>query len=345
MKICVVGGGIIGLSIAFELAQKKLDVVVVDAGFRPGAASPVAGGMLEPLIGDLSVLEMGLQSLALYPDFIRRIEDVSPLETGFQQSGLLYFEQALSDYDYCLPLLIRYDFKLEALNEQDIKKFEPDLRQDIQSAVYSPQTAQIEPKKTIFALYDACAKLGVDYIAEAVTKLTIKFGKVAAVQTAANEIKADFFVIAAGAWSTSLLQSLGINLPAIKPVKGQIITLRSDIKPNHVIHDLQTVYIIPRLDDRITVGATVEHEAGFDLNNNPAAIDNLKQQAVDIMPALKDAPIINAGVGFRPFTGSDQPLVDHSNQYDNLLLATGHHRSGILLAPWTAKKIAALLTP
>ena len=343
MRICIIGGGIIGLSIAFELAQQQIETIIVDAGFQAGAASPVAGGMLEPLALSQTALEVGLQSLALYPEFLENLKRLSPLDMGYHTSGILYCEKQFADYENEQSLLNKYGFELQSLTADSLTEAEPALSSQIHAAIYAPQTAQIEPRKLFYALYNACAKSGVLLCAEHAAHFNIQSQKIRAVQTKSHTIFADHFIVAAGAWSGSLLQQLNITAPPVTPVKGQILTVRTCAAIKHIIHDADSFYIVPRYDGRVTIGATVEADAGFDSGIDPDKMNDLLQRACALVPALSDARILNAASGLRPYNGSDQPLIGQSDLASNLLLATGHHRNGILLAPWTAKKIAALL--
>ena len=342
MRVCIIGGGVIGLAIAFELASKKRDVIVLDSYNDPGMATKAAAGMLEPLALDAGMLETGLQSLALYPDFLARLKKKSLLETGYHQTGIIYLQKNKNDYKNSASLMAQYNFDIQELNPAELNQLESLIQTD-QNAIFSPQSAQIEPKKLYYTLYDACSKLGVNFMSANAKTIESSQGRVISVNTKSEKIPADFFIVSAGARSSDFLQSAGTKISTIKPVKGQIITLRTNAKINHVVHDGESFYIVPRLDGRVVVGATSEPDADFDAAIDRRTATLLHDKATQIFPALKDAVIISHVCGFRPYNKDDKPYVGGVECYDNLYAATGHYRNGILLAPHTARAIAKLL--
>jgi thiazole synthase len=330
-EILIIGGGVIGLAIAIELKLRGATVTVLGRNFSQ-AASHAAAGMLAPHAENLcerSMLELCLKSRWLYPEWIRKIEELTGLDTGYLPCGSL------------APVYKLPQSRSQSgtwLERDAMQLYQPGLGADVVGGWWYPEDGQVDNRILTNALLQAAQNLGVN-LQEGVTVRAIqqKQGKVSSVFTSKGEWQAQSYVLATGAWTTELLP-----IP-VRPVKGQMLSLRMPSEPYQPL-PLQRVvcgsdiYLVPRKDGRLIVGATVE-EVGWTANNTPDGIQTLLGNAVRLYPALKNWAIEEFWWGFRPGTPDELPILGASS-CDNLFLATGHYRNGILLAPVTASLLA-----
>ncbi|MEM1241512.1 MAG: glycine oxidase ThiO, partial [Cyanobacteria bacterium P01_H01_bin.26] len=323
--VLVAGGGIIGLAIATELRQRGATVTVLSRDFQ-AAAGHAAAGMLAPQAEGLSgpLLDLSRRSLALYPEWSRKLEELTGQDTGYWPSGIL------------TPLLSLASPHSNLLSPSAIHSYQPNLSPDVVGGYWYPEEGQADSRALLKALRMAAQELGVDtqegVSAEAFLQ---QDSQVTGVLTSHGQQRAGHYVLATGAWSSELLP-----VP-VKPLKGQMAAL---LTPPNSPHDLKRVlfgediYIVPRKDGRIILGATSE-DVGFAPHNTAAGIAQLLNQAVRLYPPLGEFPLQECWWGYRPATPDEAPILGPS-QCDNLTLATGHHRNGIMLTPITASLIA-----
>ena len=332
--ILIIGGGIIGLAIAVELRQRGAKVTVLNRDFQQ-AASHAAAGMLAPYAEQISVgpmLELCLRSREMYSDWIGKLENLTGVETGYNPCGILslVFENP-ETFNAISP-------SSSWLNQTQIHAFQPDLAPEIIGGWWHPEDGQVDNRKLVSALRQAAQMLGVE-IQEgvAVKSIVKKSGKIDKIVTTNGEFQAETYVLATGSWTPEL-----INLP-VRPIKGQMLALRMPVNQylERVLFGPNT-YLVPRKDGRLIVGATAE-EVGWTDHNTPQGIHRLLERAIGLYPKLKDWAIEDFWWGFRPGTSDELPILGTSS-WDNLILGTGHHRNGILLAPVTASLIADLIT-
>ena len=335
--ILIIGGGIVGLAIAVELSRRGAKVTVVSKDFTQ-AASHAAAGMLAPQAEKLSspaMLDLCLRSRWLYPEWIAKLEELTGIETGYLPCGILA-------PTYSLPESIAKDNNRAVwLDDGAIKMYQPGLSDRVVGGWWYPEDGQVDNRCLMRSLVQAARTLGVE-IKEGVTVKAIpqRQGRVDGVLTDRGQLSAEQYVLAAGSWSSQL-----VPLP-VRPIKGQMLSLRMPHKL-HQPFPLQRVlygddiYLVPRQDGRLIVGATVE-EAEWNPFNTPQGIQSLLSRATELYPAAAGWQIEELWWGFRPGTPDELPILGHS-ACDNLFLATGHYRNGILLAPITASLIADLL--
>lgn len=332
-EILIIGGGIVGLAIAIDLKLRGIKVRVISRDFQQ-AASHAAAGMLAPQAEQLTnkpLLDLCLKSRWLYPEWSRKLEDLSGLEVGYLPCGILapVFE---------VPTQLDPQTWLD---EKTIKLYQPGLGSEVVGGWWYPEDGQVDTRSLMKALRQAAHSIGVD-IQEGVTVKAIqqRQGKVNGVFTSVGELTAEIYVLATGSWGSQLLP-----LP-VHPVKGQMLGLRM---PNslhqpypleRVIYGPQT-YLVPRKDGRLIVGATSEY-GDWTPGNTPQGIQTLLNRAMRLYPALADWEIEDFWWGFRPGTEDELPILG-VGPCDNLILATGHYRNGILLAPVTAALITSLI--
>lgn len=327
--IIIIGGGVIGLAIAIDLKLRGAAVTLLSRDFQQ-AASHAAAGMLAPRAEGIpagSMLDLCLKSLALYPDWVGKLESLSGTSVGYWPSGILAPVFTAGDQRR-LPGQVWLD-------RAAIHHAQPGLG-EVSGGWWFPEEGQIDNRALAQALRSTAEMLGVD-LQEGVTVTSIQQqqGQVTAVRTTAGDRTAAHYVLAAGAWSQDLLP-----IP-VQPRKGQMLAVKvpdslAIAYPQRVLFG-EEVYIVPRQDGRIVIGATSE-AVGFTPYNTPAGLQQLISTAIRLYPALGDWPIHECWWGFRPATPDECPILGDS-LCPNLTLATGHYRNGILLAPVTAQLI------
>ncbi|MEH2326557.1 MAG: glycine oxidase ThiO [Nostoc sp.] len=340
----IIGGGVIGLAIAIELKLRGASVTVLCRDFQ-AAATHAAAGMLAPdaeKIPNGAMRSLCWRSRALYPDWTRKLEELTGLNTGYRPCGILapVFEEAGGDEgageqrsrgESLSPSSPAY-----WLNKEAIHQYQPGLGAEVIGGWWYPEDAQVDNTALAQVLWTAAESVGVE-LKDGITVegFLQQQGQVVGVQTNAGIIRAAHYVLASGAWSNELLP-----VP-VRPRKGQMLSVRiPEIAPELPLKRVlfgQDIYIVPRCD-RLVIGATSE-DVGFTPNNTPEGIQTLLQSAIRLYPQLKHYPIQEFWWGFRPATPDELPILGTS-YCQNLTLATGHYRNGILLAPVTAALIA-----
>ena len=348
--VIVVGGGVIGLACAWRAAQRGLDVVVLERD-QPGAgASGVAAGMLAPVgeatWGEDRLLELALASHRLWPEFAEELAEASGREIGYLPLGALH---VALDRDEAAELRRRYELmrvhELDAdwLGPTACRELEPGLGPGGHGGVYAPHEAAVDPRQLVGALALAFARAGGAVEPAEVTEAVLERERLAGVRTAdGGEVRADAVVLAAGAWSAAAWLPEEAR-PAVRPVKGQILTLAGPASRPvcRRIVASERLYAVPRDDGRLVLGATVE-EQGFDLRVTAGAVHELLREGYRMLPEIAELELVETIAGLRPTTPDNLPLVG-PGAIDGLVLATGHFRNGILLAPLTGERIAAVL--
>lgn len=331
--VIIIGGGIVGLAIALELHQQGTKVSVLSKDFT-AAAGHAAAGMLAPSAERLlygPMFELCGRSLELYPTWISKLEDLTGKDTGYWPCGILspYLGTNTKDTE-TVPSL--------PISASAIHSYQSGLSRSVVGGYFYPEDAQVDNRALIQALRSAAQDAGID-IQEGVTVegFVQRQGKVASLRTSVGEKQAAHYVLATGAWSGELLP-----IP-VTPTKGQMIGLRvpvgyGQVQPLRRVLYGEKVYVVPRQDGRIILGATVE-DVGFAPHNTPAGIAELLNAAIDLYPSITNFPIEECWWGFRPNTPDELPILG-AGPCANLTLATGHYRNGILLAPITARLIA-----
>jgi glycine oxidase len=348
-----VGGGVIGLCCAWRAAQRGARVAVLERSQPPAGATNVAAGMLAP-VGELSfgepeLLRMTMASALLYPEFVAELEAASGGSTGYALQGALH---VALDRDEAAQLRRVHDLQrslgLEAewLAPRRCRELEPGLTPSFNGGVHAPGEAAIDPRALARALVAALAAAG----AELRTGCEVVGGvfegeRLAGVRTAAGEeLRAENVVLASGAWSGQTPWLPEHARPPVRPVKGEVLELRGrdgSAPPAERILASERVYLVPRTDGRLIVGATVE-ERGFDMTVIAGGILELLREAYRLLPDVAEMELVGSLAGLRPGTPDNLPLIG-PGAIDGLVLATGHYRNGILLAPLTGVAIATLL--
>jgi glycine oxidase len=348
-KTVVIGAGVIGLGIAWRLAQAGCPVTVYDRGAAGRGASWAAAGMLAAAVetepGEERLLALTLASQRLWPDFARELEAASGMSIGYRDEGTIVVALTRDDAE---RLRFTYEFQkglgldLEWLSGAEARRREPHLRPGIAGAVASLRDHQVENRLLVEALAVAARRAGVVIHEHCPVRAVDAAGGIArGVVTDHGRDPADVVVLAAGAWSRQIGGLSPAAIPPVRPIKGQMLALRMDPAApllRHVVW-LPKGYLVPRRDGRLVVGGTVE-ERGFDEALTAGGMLALIDAAWRAVPAIEELPIAETWVGFRPGSRDDAPILGRGG-IDGLAVATGHHRNGILLTPVTAAAVSA----
>jgi glycine oxidase len=343
----VIGAGVIGLAIAWRLAQAGCRVSVYDRGAAGHGASHAAAGMLAAAVeaepGEEALLPLTLESQRLWPEFARELAAASGMALDYRDDGTIAVALNRDDAE---QLRFSYEFQkglgldLRWLSSAEARRLEPHLKPGIAAAVLSPGDHQVENRQVVCALALAAERAGARLHEHcAVQAVDVAGGRACGVVTAEGREAADIVVLAAGAWSREVGGIPPASLPPVRPIKGQMLALQMDRAApllRHVVW-LPRGYLVPRSDGRLIVGGTVE-EKGFDARLTAGGLLALLEGAWRAVPAIEELAIAETWVGFRPGSQDDAPILGPSG-LDGLVLATGHHRNGILLTPVTASAV------
>jgi glycine oxidase len=342
-EIIIVGGGVIGLTIARALALRGVrDVCLVERGNLGTEASWAAAGMLLPQVeadAPDEFFNLACQSRDLYPSFAAALREETAIDVELDTTGTLYL--ALTEHDH-EEIEKRYEWQthaglsVERLSGAEARELEPCISEATLGALRFPKDIQVENRRLLSALANSVTKLGVEIVTQtSVSELLLEGNRVTGVQTSRGAINCPTVVIAAGTWSSFIKAPV----PMIEPVRGQMICLEA--KPQltrHVIYSPRG-YIVPRQDGRLLAGSTSEH-AGFAKCVTAGGIAGILRNALEISAGISDLPIIDTWAGLRPRAADGLPVIGPCGEIDGLFYATGHYRNGILLAPLTGELIS-----
>jgi glycine oxidase len=357
VDVAVVGGGIIGLAVAWRARQRGLSVAVLERGvIGAECASGVAAGMLAPVseveFGEAGrrVLELGLRSARMWRDFAAELERAAGVEVGLRESGTLVLardEDEARELERQLALRESLGLPTTRLRASAARELEPALAPTVRLALEAPADHSVDPRLVLVALRRAC-ELGGVQVREHAPVISVALGNpdgpVAGVTLADGErVIAGQVVLAAGAWSGEIAGLPPHARVPLRPVKGQILRLRDPAGSGLLERVVRFAggYIVPRGDGRYVLGATVE-ERGFDAQPTVGGVYELLRDARELVPGILELQIEELSVGFRPSTPDNVPVVG-VGAIEGLVWATGHHRNGILLTPLTAELVTETL--
>ena len=341
--VVVVGGGVIGASIALELAAEKLGVVVLDRQ-RPGReASWAAAGMLSPGPDSpdaVPLVPLAKESMRLYPEFIASIEELSGKATAFARKGVVEVFTAphgKAERDKMVAEHLALGLAIEPVAADIARKAEPALGPAICAAAWLPQEATLDPRMLMDALLAAATHRGVEIQTDSpVDSMLLDGNHCTGVMARGTNVSAKCVVIAAGCFSAAI-DWLGRYAPT-RPVRGQLLALESkNVSLGRTLRSSKA-YLVPRPNGRIIAGSTLEH-AGFEKHVTPAGVQKILDGILELAPAFANAQLVDAWAGLRPGTPDHLPILGPTD-IRGLYIATGHYRNGILLAPATAKLLS-----
>jgi glycine oxidase len=354
--VVVVGGGVIGLTLAWRARAKGLSVTVLERGEIGMGTSHVAAGMLAPVaeveFGDAgqAVLELGLHSAEMWPEFAAELERCSGEQVGLLRTGTLVLardEDEARELERQIAFRESLGLRTTRLRPSEAREREPALAPTTRLGMEAPEDHSVDPRLVLVALRRVCERVGVElrvHASVARIELDRAGTRVTGVSLQDGELVcAHHVVIAAGAWSGSLEGLPSEACVPVRPVKGQILRLRDPAGPGLLrrVVRFEGGYLVPRADGRYVLGATVE-ERGFEEQATAGGVYELLREAHELLPGVSELQIEELCVGLRPGTPDNVPVIG-AGVLAGLIWATGHHRNGILLAPLTAELVLQAL--
>lgn len=349
--VTIIGGGVIGLTIARALALRGVrDVVLIERGELGAESSWAAAGMLAPQAEANRAhefFELTCRSRDMYPAFAAALLSETGIDIELDNTGTLYL--AFTEADEA-ELQKRYAWQhaaglpIENLSATDLWQLEPSISENVRAGLKFPLDTQVENRRLISALIAANERLGIRIqTGTAVTSLNVDRDRVVGLETTRGEISTDCVVLAAGAWSSQIRAGdKTLPDPRIKPVRGQMLCFEPEQPVSrHVIYSPRG-YIVPRRDGRLLAGSTTE-QAGFDIEVTAAGVESIRAAAVEISPRVSSLLLSDSWAGLRPRAADTLPVLGPCGEITGLHYATGHYRNGILLAPVTGELIAAAI--
>ncbi len=338
-KVLIIGGGIIGLSIARSLSKKGIKrITILERGEVGKEASHAAAGMLAPhaeaeKLDDF--FNLCSESLSLYPQFSDELFDETGINIELDKSGTLYLaftENDSSEINKRYAWQKQNGLKVEHLSAQEVRKLEPFVSPDVREGLFFPNDWQVENRKLVAALHKFCELNNVEIIENAeVTNLSKNFA-----ETADKKYDFDIVILANGAW-LSLIKTNDFVLPNVRPIRGQMISFKTAKRVFSKVIYSPRGYIVPRKNGKIIAGASVE-DVGFDKRTSDFEIEKIMENTFEISPSLSNLSVSEKWSGLRPCSFDNLPILGELS--DSILIAAAHYRNGILLAPKTAELIA-----
>jgi len=345
--VAIAGAGLIGGSIALELARAGLRVGLFDRQ-EPGQESSWAGaGILSPAPESSAMfplVPLAKASMAIYPEFVRKVEEISSQSAGFRPKGTLqalFSSDAREELSTVIALHHGLGLKAEPLRAEDARELEPCLSEDLEAAVLRPEEASVDNRALTQAVLEAARRSGVQFFpGNGAQAIRCEGDRCAGLHFKNENIEAQWTVIAAGCFSANI-EGVAPYAP-VRPAKGQMVALRADdLKIERVLWS-EKIYLVPRNDGRILAGATVEY-TGFERGLTAGGLEKILAGAIELSPGLAAARVEETWAGLRPDSPDHLPILG-TTDLNGLLIATGHFRSGILLTPITAQLVREWVT-
>ncbi len=343
--VVIVGGGVIGCSIAYHLARARARVAVLERASVGGQASRVAAGMLaaqEEAPAPGPFFELGLASRDMFPALLEQVREDSGIHPEWEKCGIWRVAETPEERDALLEKKRWQEargLKVEWWTPQDVAQRLPSLERVVEGALYCPDDGQLSSAKWVQALAEASRLRGVRFVEQIPDLSLIKEGRrVLGVRTQDGEYLADRTVLAAGPWTPFLLSELDMALP-LEPVKGQLLVLEAfpRLFPGPVF--IGKGYFAPKLDGRLIVGGTME-KAGFDVKPTLEAINRIADWAVRWCPTLQGRGVKDVWAGLRPGSEDNWPVMGPLPGWDGASICAGHFRNGVLMSPFSGKYMA-----
>jgi glycine oxidase len=345
--VVILGGGIIGCSVAYQLAKRGARVCVLDPGEIGAQASSAAVGALAPMKlfarRDNPLLALQLKSLALFPDVLQEIEQLTGHSCEYQQSGAVRLARATERARVAAWVdEWREELFMHVKEREEIREQEGALDASSSLAVFIPAEAQVRASAYMRAVALAARRAGATLSGETRIQEVISCGaRVRAVRTDAGTIPCDALLLAAGAWSGQVGELLGLRLP-VRPMAGQAIEMAQPPLPIRHLLFGEGVYIAPKSNTTLYIGATQE-DMGFTPHVRATGVVRLGEKASRLVPALASLSVKRAWVGLRPTTPDHRPILGKAPGWENVTIATGHGGFGVLLSVITGMTIADLI--
>lgn len=348
--VLVVGGGVIGASIAYELAKAGVKTLVVEKNEMGSQSTRAGAGMLGAQVEMMApgaMYELGVASRALFSRLREELLEVSGQDMELQTPGIFRVAVSMADRQELRARQVwqnQAGQRAEWYEEEELRRIVgDDVVGSSFGALYFPDDHQVRNDALLLALLASAKALGASFMEHtAMTGFLTQNGAVVGIMTPNGPIRANRVVLAAGAWSGLLGRELDLDIPVF-PVKGQSFFLKSHSAPTPYTIFTHGCYVVPKRNGQVYVGAT-EEEAGFDARPNLGSLARLSQQAVELMPKLAKLPFHEPIAGLRPGSRDGLPLLGAVPGVSGLYLATGHFRNGVLLSAITGKLMREVLT-
>lgn len=344
--VLIVGGGVIGCAIAYELARAGASALVLERGEVGGQASGAAAGILAPpaeAVPTGAFRDLCLASLALYPDLVRALREETGIDVQYTGAGILLVAEGEA-WSAALRGLVRAQgetgWRLEWVEGETLRRLEPALSPRVLGAAYSPSEHHVNPGLLTQALAQAACRRGAGVRPGTPVLGFLRRGdRLLGVRTPAGRLEAGAIVLAAGSWTGELARRLGFDLPT-RPMRGQMMAYRSGAV-RHIIWGDEG-YLVPKAGGFLFAGATVE-DVGFRPRTTRRGLAWLRRMATAMVPALRYAEVASAWAGLRPGSPDGRPILGRLPGLENVFVASGHFRNGILLAPISGRLMAQLI--
>lgn len=345
-EVVIVGGGVVGCAIAFRLARDGCRVVLVERDAPGGGASGAAAGMIAPQAeagAGSPLLDLGLRSRDIYPDWVEEIRALSGRDPGYRAAGLVVAALTEAEAEE-LAERRRWQsargLRAEPVDRTAIVARFGEVGEEIREGMHLPDEAVVNPRRLVAGLAAGAERAGAEIrTGQGVRDIVVRSGCVRGVRIGEDRLAADLVILAAGCWTPRLARQVP-DLPPVEPVRGQLVELvAGKAAPGCVLYT-SAGYVVPR-GEHVVVGSTSER-AGFDDRPTAAGVEQLLSVASRLLPRLATAPFVSAWAGLRPDSPDGLPTIGFS-EVPGLLIATGHYRNGILLAPVTAELVADLV--
>jgi glycine oxidase len=343
VNITVVGAGVVGCTVAYELASRGARVQIVDPRGPGRGATGASAGILAPHIEGHSqaLLRLGVCSMALWDDFLGRVQADAGQHVEYERSGTLQVALTAAQAAALLEIARRLEaagVAYSVLDGREAARLEPGLTDRTTNALLVPSHGYVGPAPLIDGLVKAAARHGVSIVTAHARR--VADGREAVLTTEEGVIRSDALVIATGSWTSGLLDASFAHV--VKPIRGQLLQLSLEPRAAARVVWGSDCYVVPWTDGTVLAGATVE-DVGFDETTTVEGIRGLLNAAIELMPALRQARFRGARAGLRPKTSDELPAIGRSSTMPHVFYAVGHYRNGVLLAPLTAALIADLV--
>ncbi len=344
MNVVVVGAGVIGYAVAYELAARGAQVRIADPRGHGGGATRASAGILAPYIEGHSaaLLQLGIASLNQYEHFLARLTTDARLDLEYRRNGTLQValdEREVKELETQAGRLARAQVDHSLVSTRDIARLEPGITSDALAGLLVPEHGYVGVSSLMTTLVAAGARRGVTPVLTNVDAVEATNGRVT-LTTPDGDLTCDAVVIAAGSWSG------GIATPAppapVRPIRGQLVQLHTSPGALQRVVWGSACYLVPWTNGTVLAGATVE-DVGFNERVTKKGIRTLRASGERLAPMLRMAAFVEARAGLRPATADELPIVGPSSTMRGVFYATGHYRNGVLLAPWTASVVADLV--
>jgi glycine oxidase len=347
--VAIVGGGINGASIAYQLSKIGRKVIIIEKNQLACQASSAAAGMLAAqaeLEQDGPLYQMALKSQKMFSDLSSELFEYSGVDIEYVNKGLLKIaesEEIALEVKKQVTFQRNWDPAIKWLDTKELREMEPSLSPSLAGGMYLPNDGHVQPEKLTQAFAKAAVHFGAE-IRQNTEVLSFKFenSQVKGVITSNGIVNCDQVVVATGAWSAKLMRESGIDI-SVYPVKGECFSIRTE-KPiiNTTIFSDKRCYLVPKRNGEIYIGATMI-ENTYDNSVTPKGIASLIERATQLVPQIEDAAWERVWSGIRPQTGDGLPYIGEHPRWKGLFVAAGHFRNGILLSPITGKLVAELV--